>query len=194
MVDPGSNAEFVVGKDNVTFTNDEDNATIVGNLSNVSRIQIQQDGPTKFRVSTEKQHPLTTTERERALEIVRNNETVQQLDVMDSYTITVAPVSKVTTGHFTNIESTNSTDGMTFTAQVDAEINETEDGAVIRRNVQDDYVDDRAVIFADHPETDELKYSIKVDLANNSVISVVDQEALRRNSPLTNSTDNSSQS
>ncbi|ELZ98118.1 hypothetical protein C440_02683 [Haloferax mucosum ATCC BAA-1512] len=178
----GSNAEFVVGADNVTVTNGKENATVVGNISNVSHIEIRRVDSTQFQVSAERQTPLNATERKQAVEIARHNETVRQLGVLDDSSITVSPVPKISTGQLTAIDTDNSTgETTTFTARVDTELNETDDGAVVRRATRDRYVDNRAVVLVDHPETGELQYSITVDLANRSVVSVVDQAALRRN-------------
>lgn len=189
LTSPGERPQFVISDESVTWSNAGHNVTLVENMSNVRMIQIEKVGSAQFRVQTEAERPLTATERQRARQIARHNRTVQTaLASLENYTVTVDPIREITvsaepTGRY-NATTDGSVDtGETFT--ISNATGDNEDGAVVARR-EPTYVADRAVVQIrqpSEPQRHELKYSVRVDLANGTVSAITDWEAIRTDSP-----------
>jgi len=182
--DPGG--EFVVSDQNVTFSAQGQEGTIVQNLSNVTTIEIKEADDGQFAVTTERDQPLTDAERERAREIARRNETVRgALEDMDEYELIVEPIHKIdelkTTQISGEVSTVNESEGISKINLTGDSLSERDDAVVVQRDPS--YVDDEAVVRISHPDEDEptdLKYSVSIDLATETVTDITDWEEIRQ--------------
>ncbi|QIB74317.1 hypothetical protein G3I44_08500 [Halogeometricum borinquense] len=183
------NAKFVVNQENMTFSSAGESVTLAQNMSEVETVQITQVKSSQFEVHTEKEQPFTAAERDRAIEIARNNETVRRhLEQMDEYTLAVDPVQKInasstseTSGTISQINGSDTETGSELTVQTGNMSVENESSVVIQR--ESSYVEDQAVVRVrqpNEPELQELKYSIDIDLANGTVTDITDWDKIRQ--------------
>ncbi|WP_317175827.1 hypothetical protein [Halomontanus rarus] len=199
MTDPlsntGTSAEFVVSEDNVTFTTDDTSKTVVDNLSNVSKITIEETDSGQFTIQTTKNQPLTESERERAQTIAMANGTVKEaLDEMDTYELSVEPIQRLDTSSFSQesydvvVESNETNGEVTIGKTTD----DHGDGSVtIERNPR--YVEDRAVVRIRHSGENppgDLKYTVDIDLVNETVTDITNWDEIRQESSSANVTSN----
>ncbi|WP_254764153.1 hypothetical protein [Natrinema marinum] len=189
----GTSAEFVVSENNVTLTTGDKSETIVDNLSNVSKITIEETNSGQFTIHTIENQPLTENERERARTIAMTNETVNEaLDGMDTYKLSVEPIQQLnfsssnTQSYDVAIESNETNGEMTIVNTTD----DHGDGSVtIERSPS--YVEDRAVVRVRNPDEDsphDLRYTVDIDLVNRTVTDITDWNEIRQGSSLTNAT------
>lgn len=182
----GDNPTFAVNEENVTFTDNGNRVTLVENMSTVRSVRIDKVGSTQFQVSTETAQPLTAAERERARRIALNNQTVQShLASLENYEVTIEPIRRLnmTSMQVANFNATKVNDsgdgGSVF--KITNVSSEHEDGTVVvQRDPQ--YVEDRAVVRIRQPGAPErraLKYTVRVDLANDTVTGITDWEEIR---------------
>ena len=190
----GPSGEFVVSDENVTFVGPSGSETVVTTLTNVRKITIERDDAGQYRLHTSKNQPLTDDERERARTIAVTNDTVEQsVETMGGYELSVEPIQKLDTSASSQqsydvvIDGNQTSDEFTI---VGTDTDDQEDGAVtIERDPS--YVEDRAVVRIRQPGEDErsdLKYTVDVDLANDTVTGITDWEEIRRDSTSINMT------
>jgi len=178
--------EFVVSDQNVTFSTQGQEDTVVQNLSNVTTIEIEESEDGQFAVTTERDQPLTDAERDRAREIARRNETVRQdLEDMDEYELTVDPVYRIdelsTTQISGEVSTVNESEGITMINFTDDSLSERDDAVVIQRDPS--YVDDEAVVRVRQPNNGdqiEQEYSVSVNLATETVTDITDWADIRQ--------------
>jgi hypothetical protein len=173
--------EFVVS-DNVTFTTAGGDRTKLANLTADSEVRISRTGPGTFAVETESSTPLSEADRELARRLARDNGTVSRaLERMDAYELTVDPVRKlqtvelevdqVRTAENSSAVSANGT-GTVYVMNVSTESDEV----VVDREPQ--YVRDMAFVQVSPPGDEGAKYHATVDLANRTVVDVVNVTTL----------------
>lgn len=186
LTNHGDNPTFAVNEENVTFTDNGNRVTLVENMSTVRSVRIDKVGSTQFQVSTETAQPLTAAERERARRIALNNQTVQShLASLENYEVTIEPIRRLnmTSMQVASFNATKVNDsgdgGSVF--KITNVSSEHEDGTVVvQRDPQ--YVEDRAVVRIRQPgapERQALKYTVRVDLANDTVTGITDWEEIR---------------
>ncbi|WP_256392980.1 hypothetical protein [Natronoarchaeum rubrum] len=173
--------EFVVSDQNVTFSTQSQEDTVVRNLSNVTTIEIEESTDGRFTVSTERDRPLTDAERERAKAIARGNDTVRRaLDAMGEYELAVEPIHKIdelsTTQISGDVSTVNESEGIFKINLSDDSLTERDDAVVVDRDPT--YVDDEAIVRVRHSNGDaptDLKYSVSVDLAAGTVTDITEE-------------------
>jgi len=178
--------EFVVSGQNVTFSNQGQQETVVRNLSNATTIEIEEADDGQFTVTTERNRPLTDAERERARVIARNNDTVRRaLDDVSEYELAVEPIYEVdelsTTKISGEVSTVNESEGISVVDLADDSLSERDDAVVVQRDPS--YVEDEAVVRVRQPnetERTDLKYSVSVDLASETVTDITDWEDIRQ--------------
>jgi len=92
LADPDSEAEIVISEDNITVLTGEREVLMVDSMRSVREVQVSttDDG---FQLNTERGTQLTDDERERALAIAGNNETIREkLGNLEAHTVTVQAV------------------------------------------------------------------------------------------------------
>ena len=202
VLDADGQFRDVVGDDNVTVAQSDQSETTVTTLSNVSAVRIDRANASRFTVETRERRPLSRDERDRARTIALNNRTVSEaVDSVGAVELTVEPIRKLNTSSIVTAEynvtrqynATDAADDDTFAVEMNTD---AESGSVTVDRTPE-YVDDRAVVeirnsTADAP--DDVKYSVKVDLANGTVADITDWEQIRENEPtidFTSASDNS---
>jgi len=171
--------EFVVSERNVTYSNAAQERTVIENLSGVEAIEIGRDGTGHFSIRTEEATPLTEVDRERAKRIARTNETVRRaLARLDGHDLSVEPIRELSTQNVVGVtvEQSNESNwtndsAETRTFKVTNVTYANESGSVV---VQRDpkYVSDRAAVEIRDTD-DEHRYTVYVDLANRTVVDIV---------------------
>jgi len=182
----GTNPEFVVSDENVTFENGGESETVVHNMSNLSQITIQETDTGRFSVQTTEQRPLSATHRERAREIALNNSTVaQSLDEIGKYEISVKPIRRLTLSENNpqtyNVSVNNSSGNTDNTFTINEAPDEGQQGGSVTISRDVNYVDDSAVVRIRRLEEDdsgELIYVIDVDLSTGRVTDVTDWRSI----------------
>ena len=185
---PASGGEFVVSESNVTFADRSRDVTVVDDMENVTRVEITEAEAGRFRVETDRERPLTATERERAREIARRNETVAtNLATIARPELTVDPVKRIEANAIqfnVSVTTENESRGVTVVEVENGSMDTGEHGVVIDR--EPSYVDDRAVVRISDPAKEEqaaLQYSVRVDLANETVTGITNWTAIRADGP-----------
>ncbi|MFC7043978.1 hypothetical protein [Halonotius sp. GCM10025705] len=182
----GTNSEFIVSDENVTFTTGNESEILVHNTSNLSQISIRETETGHFSISTTENQVLNASERERAREVALDNSTVAQgLDKIDEYEVSVEPIQQVTLSDTTsqsyNISINNSSEmsGDTFTINETSVERHQSDSVTISRD--SNYVADSAVVRIREQRqggSGELIYVIDVDLSTDRVTEVVDWRSI----------------
>ncbi|SFS54206.1 hypothetical protein [Halostagnicola kamekurae] len=180
----GTPAEFVVSDDNITFTSDDIQETVVDDLSNVSKITVEETDSGQYTIQTKEDQPLDEKERKRARTIAMTNETVNEaLEEMDRYELSVEPVQKLNLSA-SSVQSYDTVIGVNETKDTTASSNMTivnttddhsDESVIIGRSPS--YVEDRAVVRIRHPGEDsphDLKYTVDIDLADRTVTDITD--------------------
>ena len=190
---PGTSAEFVVSEDNITFVTAEQSETVVDDLSNVSEITIEETDSGQFTIQTAENQPLTESERERARTLAMTNGTVNEaLTGMDTYELSVEPIQQLNTSASNQVSydvvvESNETNGGVIIWETTDDQN---DGSVTIEN-DPSYVEDRATVRIRQSEADsshDLKYTVDVDLANETVTDITDWDEIRQESSSVNVT------
>ncbi|MFC7132095.1 MULTISPECIES: hypothetical protein [Salinibaculum] len=188
----GPTPEFVVSDETVTFSAGGESDTVVGNLSRVSELTIEETSAGQFTIRTADDHPLTRSERRRARTIATSNATVRQtLNSVDTYELTVEPVQTVNVSA-SNVVSLNITGeerqaNGTFRGEfsiTDSESATGEDG-VVTLTRDSSYVDGRAVVHVRQPGVDSrqaLHVTVDVDLVNGTVTDILNWNTLGQES------------
>ncbi|MCY4731808.1 hypothetical protein KY092_14710 [Natronomonas gomsonensis] len=169
--DSESPPAFVVSDQNVTFEAGDQQTTVVGNMERVDSLEVEQTNDKQYTVHTATADPVSTAERRRAKEITRDNETIQRsLAKLHRYELTVDPIHTLTAESSVRLNGTvlagdvESDNGTTYTFDV----TEPDGSVVVDR--QPDYVDDEVAVRVSNPATDELYFSVIVDLETNEVV------------------------
>ena len=188
-----ADTRFVVTEQNVTVATDQEEVTVTEDMSNVTSVQVREAAAGQFSVETERAQPLTERERERAKRIARTNETVQTHLAEGEYTLDVDAIQQVETtameisGNIT--ERTESGNVTVIRYETDAE--ETADDSVVVDR-EPTYVPNEAVVRLRDPtasERTDLKYSVDVDLTNETVTDGTDWAEIRQHAPTINGTE-----
>lgn len=181
----GSGATFVVSEDNVTFEHGDQQATVLGNMTRVDSVKIEQQGSGTYQVNTETDDPLTDRERSQAKAIARDNATVQEsLQDLDQYELTVEPIHKLTvdsaqTRSFTGLNN-SSIDGETAEGEetFSLTVEDSDETGTVTIDRDPEYVEGEAVVRLRDPATDEMYYSATVNLENETVIDFTEWETI----------------
>lgn len=177
----GSGAAFVVSEDNVTFEHGDQQATVVDDVNRIDSIEIEQRDSGTYRVNTETDDPLTDSERSQAEAIARENATLQQaLRDLDRYKMTVEPIHKLpvdsaqptTVTGLTNTSTAGETPDGAETFSISVEDGHETGTVTIDRTPE--YVEDEVVVRIRDPATDEMYYSVTVDLENETVTDITE--------------------
>ena len=188
-----ADTRFVVTEQNVTVATDEEEVTVTEDMYNVTSVRVEEAAAGQFSVETERAQPLTEKERERAKQIARANETVQTHLAEEEYTLDVDAIQQVeTTAMQVSGNVTERTESGNVTViRYEAEAEETADDSVVVDR-EPTYVPNEAVVRLRDPtasERTELKYSVDVDLTNETVTDVTDWIEIRQNAPTINGTE-----
>ena len=188
-----ADTQFVVTGQNVTVATDQEEVTVTEDMSNVTSVRVREAAAGQFSVETERAQPLTERERERAKRIARTNETVQTHLAEARYTLDVDAIQQVETTamQISNITQTSNSGNVSVYTFNEAETEETADGSVVVDR-EPTYVPNEAVVRLRDPtasERTDLKYSVDVDLTNETVTDVTDWTEIRQNAPTINGTD-----
>ncbi|WP_254837973.1 hypothetical protein [Natronomonas marina] len=169
-------AEVSVARTNLTVSDGGNDVVLMENVSETSDIEIVKNR-TEITVTEHESDPLTQRERERAIEIARNNETVaSHLETVDDPDFTVDPVERIdaeemrtTTVEF-DVDELNHTGDSVLVGNVTVE--ESDDSVTVER--EPSHVADRAVVRISPADSEEAQYSVGVDLTNRTVTHVTD--------------------
>lgn len=193
---PASGGEFVVSESNVTFADRSRDVTVVDDMENVTRVEITEADEGRFRVETDRIRPLTAADRELAREIARSNGTVAtNLATTARPELTVDPVKRIEANAIqfnVSVTTENESRGVTVVEVENESMDTGESGVVIDR--EPSYVDDRAVVRISDAEKEgrsALQYSVRVDLANETVTEITNWTAIRAGEPTVTSIDSS---
>ena len=186
-----ADTRFVVTEQNVTVTTDQEEVTVTEDMYNVTSVRVEEAAAGQFSVETERAQPLTEKERERAKQIARANETVQTHLAEEEYTLDVDAIQRLdTTAMQISGNVTERTESGNVTV-IRYEAEETADGSVVVDR-EPTYVPNEAVVRLRDPtasERTELKYSVDVDLTNETVTDVTDWAEIRQHAPTINGTE-----
>jgi hypothetical protein len=181
-----SSGEFVVAEDNITFKSSSESKTVVENLSHVREVNIKETDTGQFTIQTVEEQPLTDRERERAREVALANETVSAaLSEMDSYELSVDSIQQLNASAFNQVSYDSNMSHGTSDEITIVETSEEEDNGSITITREPSYVEDRAVVRIrqpDAPQSEDLKYSVDVDLVTGTVTDITDWDAIRQKS------------
>ena len=188
-----ADTRFVVTEQNVTVATDQEEVTVTEDMYNVTSVRVEAAAAGQFNVETERAQPLTEGERERAKQIARTNETVQAYLAKGEYTLAVDAIQRLDTTamQISGNVTERSESGNVTVIKYEAETEETADGSVVV-NREPTYVPDEAVVRVRDPtasERTDLKYSVDVDLTNETVTDVTDWTEIRQNAPTINGTE-----
>jgi hypothetical protein len=185
---PASGGEFVVSESNVTFADRSRDVTVVDDMENVTRVEITEAAEGRFRVETDRTRPLTAADRELAREIARSNGTVAtNLATIARPELTVDPVKRIEANAIqfnVSVTTENESRGVTVVEVENGSMDTGEHGVVIDR--EPSYVDGRAVVRISDPAKEKqaaLQYSVRVDLANETVTEITNWTAIRADAP-----------
>lgn len=184
LTDDRGDAGFTVSEENVTFSDGDQEVTVVDNMTRVDRLEVEKVETGTYHVITETENPVTDSERRRAKAIIKRNETVRQaLDDLDGYELTVEPVHKLTadsmvTENFTTANDSTSSDFVSNNETEDEEATytfsvESEEGNVTV-NRDPTYVENEVVVWIRHPVADDVYYTVDVDLENSTVVEITE--------------------
>ncbi len=180
----GPGGAVSVSGDDVTFSDGDREITVLENVSGTESIEIAAaDG--RLTVDSEPAAPLTDAERERALEIARDNETVaRRLASMDEYDLAVEPIrgiaadsvqqTSVSGSEWTVVEAENGTTTRTFDVESGNVTVDRGDDAVVISPAEQSYVDDDVTVEISEPDSGAVRYEAQVDLAAERVVVVTD--------------------
>ena len=186
-----ADTRFVVTEQNVTVATDQEEVTVTEDMSNVTSVRVREAAAGQFSVETERAQPLTERERERAKRIARTNETVQTYLAEGEYTLDVDAIQRLdTTAMQVSGNVTERTESGNVTV-IRYEAEETADDSVVVDR-EPTYVPNEAVVRLRDPtasERTELKYSVDVDLTNETVTDVTDWAEIRQHAPTINGTE-----
>jgi hypothetical protein len=188
-----ADTRFVVTEQNVTVATDQEEVTVTDDMSNVTSVRVEEAAAGQFSVETERAQPLTERERERAKRIARTNETVQTHLAEGEYTLDVDAIQRLdTTAMQVSGNVTERTESGNVTViRYEAEAEETADDSVVVDR-EPTYVPNEAVVRFRDPtasERTDLKYSVDVDLTNETVTDVIDWAEIRQHAPTINGTE-----
>ncbi|WP_136689252.1 hypothetical protein [Halorhabdus amylolytica] len=175
--------EVSVTGTNVTVSSSDGDVVLMENLSDVSDIEITEDGG-GITVAERDDSPFTRSERERAVEIARTNGTVESyLETIETPDISVEPIEKLsleasesTTVEF-DVNGTNDTIASGEGVQIVNVSVEESDGSV-KIDREPSYVEDEAVVRIGSSARERSRYWVKVDLAIGTVTDVTDWDAV----------------
>jgi len=189
MTEPLTSApsnEFVVSEDNITFNASGESETVVENLSYVREVNIEETDTGQFTIRTVEEQPLTNRERDRAREIALANETVSAaLSEMNSYVLSVEPIQQLNASTFNHISYDSNTSHETSDGITIIETSEADDDGSVTITREPSYVENRVVVRIrqpDAPQSEDLQYSVDVDLENETVTDITDWNAIRQES------------
>ena len=186
-----ADTRFVVTEQNVTVATDQEEVTVTDDMANVTSVRVREAAAGQFSVETERAQPLTERERERAKRIARTNETVQTHLADGEYTLDVDAIQQVeTTAMQVSGNVTERTESGNVTV-IRYEAEETADDSVVVDR-EPTYVPNEAVVRLRDPtasERTDLKYSVDVDLTNETVTDVTDWTEIRQHAPTINGTE-----
>jgi len=174
-------AAFVVSEDNISFEHGDQQTTVINNMTQVESVEIKQQNDGAYQVNTETDTPLTDNERSQAKTTARNNATVRRaLHELDRYNMSVEPIHKLsvdsaqsmnTTSLNTTATTGKSTDKPeTFIISVE-DSNETDTVTVDRTP---EYVEHEVIVRIRDSVTDELYYSVRIDLEAETVVDITE--------------------
>jgi len=171
---------FTVTDSNVTLSDGDREVTVINDTGSVDRIEIAEEGG-RVTVRTEYEPPLTDVERERAVAIVRGNETLRaRLAAMDGYELDVEPIKRITADRAT-VRTLSSVEKDSGSFHVVTTGNGTErttlpiDGSESVTVARDPtYLDHRANVRIRPTGSERARYSVTVDLTNGTVVRTTD--------------------
>lgn len=171
---------LTVTDENVTLSSDDRTVTVVDDVSAVRSITVESttDG---IDVRTDQQRLLTDAQRERATSIVQNNDTIAEyLDALGEYNFSVNPVFRRSASDMQQIsfnvsESEMNRSGDSFTIDTsNVTVDNPGDSVEITR--ADSQIDERAVVRVLTVPSEDIRYSIEVDLKNGTVVDLTNWE------------------
>ena len=175
-----------VSGDNVTVINSGTEKTVVRNVSNVTTIEVSDQGG-EIVVGTVRSKPFTPVERNKIVDIARQNGTVRdKLGDLTDYEFSVEPMQHVeldsnaserTEIEFDTVET--SPDGDNHTETTDEydvfEVDTDDESEVVHIDREQQYLEDRAEVIVRERETGQRHLSAVVDIADQRVHSVSEQ-------------------
>jgi hypothetical protein len=176
--------EVTVAGSNVTVASSDGEVVLTETVPETSDIEISEDaGGITVAERAGNDDPFTQRERERAVEIARNNDIVSSyLETVADPTVTVHPVEKLNATEMQtetvafNVSERDDIDVSGEDTQVlkvtNVTIEESGDSVTIDR--EPSYVEDLAVVHVNHPDRTDARYWVRVDLANETVVDITD--------------------
>lgn len=176
--------EVSIAGSTVTVSSSNGDVVLTETVPETSDLEISEhSGGITVAEQTEDDEPFTRRERERAVEIARQNETVESyLDTVANPTFTVHPVEKL---NATEMQATTVTFNGSERDDIDVSgndsqvlkitnvtVEESSDSVTIDREAS--YCEDVAVVHVGHPDRDRPRYGVRVDLANGTVTGITD--------------------
>jgi hypothetical protein len=171
-------AEFVVGEENVSLENGGERATVLADGGPFETVEIRRENG-GFVVRTDDADALNDSQRERAKRLARANDTVAaHLASLDEYELAVEPVAVITASDAVTLDADfgggNATETEAEPVTVNVTVSESSaDSVTVERETT--YSDDTAVVVVREPGSDDRDYTVKVDLANETVAHVHDR-------------------
>lgn len=179
MPDADRGMTVTVSESNVTLEEGDRRVVVAEDIETTETVEVtRSDGHITVRTDD----PLTKRDRTRAIEIAKNNETVRNaLAGMDDVELVVEPIVRLENDairkanvDIESIETANTTSSGEL-HRIESEntsVQKQGDSVTIHRNRS--YVEDRAVVRVRSPASHEGRNTVRVDLANETVVDIYD--------------------
>jgi len=185
VLDADQGMTVTVSENNVTVDDGGQSAVVAENIETAETIKVTRS---EGRITVQRDDSLTERERTRAREITRSNETVQNhLAEMSGFELAVEPIVRIDDDAIqaTNVDSDSVETNDTTSGKIhqfereNTSVQQQGNSVTIHRNRS--YVADRAVVRIREPNTDEVRYTVRVDLANGTVTDLYTTEPVTVN-------------
>ena len=156
----------------VTVSIGDEETVAIGDLSGVSTVEVSTHGD---HVTIETEGQFEEKEYDRAIEIAESNETIQQTIDVESYDFTAEPIEKLSSERSSNVSIENGSEfkiGTNATYSMSIDEDNRNDSVTVDRDPE--YVAGVLSVNVIDPHTDERRFSVRVDLHNETVTSLTD--------------------
>lgn len=175
---PEANTEqIMINENTVTISDGDTEVVVIEDLSMVTTVEMTAH---RGHVAIETEEPFSDEERSRAIEIVRSNESINKAIDMEAYDFTAEPIEN---------RSAEQSSTVDFTVEDDSLLNDDESGtnedATLTVRIDEDkrnntvtaerdieYMEGVLHVKIIDPETDERRFSARVDLENETIVTL----------------------
>ncbi|WP_135663814.1 hypothetical protein [Halorhabdus rudnickae] len=178
--------EVSIAGTNVTVAGSDGDVVLTETVPKTHDLEVSEDsGEISVVEQIETADPFTRSERERAIEIARNDETIESyLETIPDPALTVQPVEILNTTEMQtvsfNASDRDDLDVSGEDAQVleftNATVEESADSVTIDR--EPSYLEGVAVVHVGRSDRERARYWVRVDLENGTVTDVTDWDAV----------------